>query len=142
LQQIFKYLNPAVKVTRTYITAKTVHRLAVQQFKQYHYTVQQVLKRSPGQIYIAFNGTRTRNCHALYGVTAVFRDHENQLQKVVLGILELVERHTGENIAAKILKIIRSFGIKDKVGYFTLDNAINNKTTIAEITEKLKFDPV
>jgi hypothetical protein len=33
----------------------------------------------------------------------------------VLGIPELVERHTGENIAAEILEIIRSFSIEDKV---------------------------
>jgi hypothetical protein len=142
LQQIFEYLNPAVKVTSAHITAKTVHTLAVQQFERYHSTVQQVLKRSPGQIHIAFDGARTRNRHALYGVTAVFRDTENQLQKVVLGIPELVERHTGENIAAEILEIIRSFSIEDKVGYFTLDNAANNETAMSEIAEELKFDPV
>jgi hypothetical protein len=100
------------------------------------------LKRSPGQIHIAFDGARTRNRHALYGVTPVFRDTENQLQKVVLGIPELVERHTGENIAAEILEIIRSFSIEDKVGYFTLDNAANNETAMSEIAEELKFDPV
>jgi len=74
------------------------------------------LKRSPGQIHIAFDGARTRNRHALYDVTAVFSDTENQIQKIVLGIQELVERHTGENIAAEILEIIKSFGIEDKVG--------------------------
>ncbi|SCO88905.1 uncharacterized protein FRV6_13033 [Fusarium oxysporum] len=84
----------------------------------------------------------TRNRHALYGVTAVLRDTENRLQKVVLGIPELVERHTGENIAAEILEIIRSFSIEDKVGYFTLDNASNNETAMSEIAEELKFDPV
>ena len=115
-----------------------MHRLAVQQFDRYHSTVQEVLNRSPGQIHIAFDGARTRNRHALYGVTAVFRDNENQLQKVVLGIPELVERHTGENIAAEILEIIRSFGIEDKVGYFTLDNAANNETAMAEIAEEHK----
>jgi hypothetical protein len=80
-------------------------------------------------------------------VTAVFRVTENQLQKVVLGIPELVERHTSENIAAEIiaaeiLEIISSFSIEDKVGYFTLDNAANNETAMSEIAEELKFDPV
>ncbi|CAG9954025.1 unnamed protein product [Clonostachys rosea f. rosea IK726] len=49
LQQIFEYLNPAIKVTSAHITAKTVHRLAVQQFDRYHSTVQEVLNRSPGR---------------------------------------------------------------------------------------------
>ena len=127
LQQIFEYLNPAINVTNAHITAKTVQSLAFKQFELHRSTVQQVLKRSAGQIHIAFDGARTRNRHALYGVTAVFRDTENQLHKIVLGIPELIERHTGENIAAEILQIIKSFGIEDKVGYFTLNNAATTK---------------
>ena len=100
------------------------------------------LRRSSGQIHIAFDGARTRIRHALYGVTAVFRDEDNQLRKLVLGIPELGERHSGENIAAEILDIIRSFGIEDKVGYFTLDNAANNETAMREIAQELHFDPV
>ncbi|KAJ6436471.1 putative AC transposase [Purpureocillium lavendulum] len=110
LQQIFEYLNPAVNVTSAHITAKTVHSLAVQQFERYHSKVQQVLKGSPGQIHIAFDGARTRNRHALCGVTAALRDEENQPKKVVLGLPELVEpleRHSGENIATEILEHCR-----------------------------------
>lgn len=142
LQQIFEYLNPAVKVTDAHITAKTIRKLAIQQFERHHATVQEALRRSPGQIHIAFDGARTRNRHALYGVTAVFRNMDNQLQKVVLGIPELIDRHTGENIAAEILDIIKSFGIGGKVGYFTLDNATNNETAMAEMAEELNIDPV
>lgn len=121
---------------------RRLHSLAVQQFERYHSKVQQVLKGSPGQIHIAFDGARTRNRHALYGLTAAFRDEENQPKTVVLGLPELVERHCSKNIATEILEIIRSFGIGDGVGYFTLDNAANNETAMTEIAEELKFNPV
>ncbi|EJP61390.1 restless-like transposase [Beauveria bassiana ARSEF 2860] len=88
------------------------------------------LRRSPGQIHIAFAGAR------------VFRDEDNQLRKLVLGIPELVERHSGENIAADIIDIIRSFGTEDKGRYFTLDNAANNDTAMREIAQELHFDAV
>ncbi|OAA52146.1 Ribonuclease H-like protein [Cordyceps fumosorosea ARSEF 2679] len=142
LRQIFEYLNPAVRIKDAHVTAKTIQSLAIQQFERHRDAVQHALRRSPGQIHIAFDGARTRNRHALYGVTAVFRDEDNQLRKLVLGIPELVERHSGENIAAEILDIIRSFGIEDKVGYFTLDNAANNDTAMREIAQELHFDPV
>ena len=60
----------------------------------------------------------------------------------MLGIPELVERYISKNIAAEILEIIRSFSIEDKVGYFILDNIVNNKMVMLEIVEELKFDPI
>ncbi|TQV90154.1 restless-like transposase [Cordyceps javanica] len=57
------------------------------------------------------------------------------------GIPELVERCFGENIAAEILDIVRSFGVEDKMGCFTLDHAANNDTAMGEIAPELHFDP-
>lgn len=74
LRQIFEYLNPAVHMKAVHVIAKTIQSLAIQQFERHRDAVQHALRRSPGQIHIAFDGARTRNCHALYGVTAVFRD--------------------------------------------------------------------
>jgi hypothetical protein len=51
-----------------------------------------------------------------------------------------MKRHTGENIAAEMLEIIRSFNIEDKVGYFTLDNAGNNDTAMEIIGRELGFN--
>jgi hypothetical protein len=42
---------------------------------------------------------------------------------------------TGENIAAEVFTIIDLFGIGDKVGYATLDNAPNNDTAMDSLGE-------
>ncbi|SPJ87877.1 uncharacterized protein FTOL_12346 [Fusarium torulosum] len=64
----------------------------------------------------------------------------NATNKCVLGLPELLDRHTGENIAEQILDIVREFKIGDKLGYFTLDNTSNNKTIIEELGRELVFD--
>ena len=70
----------------------------------------------------------------------MFRDSNDRLQKCVLGLPELTERHTGENIAGQIIEIIREYEISDKIGYFTLDNACNNKISMVELVLEFGFD--
>ena len=98
-----------------------------------------MLQNSLGQIYIQYDGWKSGNRHALYGITYVFRDSNNRPQKCVLSLPELIERHIGENIAGQIIEIIQEFEINNKLGYFTLDNASNNKTSIEDLGLEFGF---
>ncbi|KAH7461153.1 hypothetical protein FOMA001_g19163 [Fusarium oxysporum f. sp. matthiolae] len=69
-----------------------------------------------------------------------FQDEKNKPRKIVLGVPEVSTRHSGTNIAAEVLEIIDSYGIKNKIGYFTLDNAENNDSAMAVIGGELGFD--
>lgn len=140
LRSIFEYLNPSVAVRDAHISRQTIRRIAVRQFEAHKDGVKEALRAAPGQVHIAFDGARTRNRHTLYGITAVYRDSSNQPQKVVLGLPELINRHTGEHIATEMLDVIRFFDLEDKVGYFTLDNAGNNDTAMAIIGGQLGFN--
>jgi hypothetical protein len=140
LRSIFEYLNPSVAVRDAHISRQTIRRIAVRQFEAHKDGVKEALRAAPGQVHIAFDGARTRNRHTLYGITAVYRDSSNQPQKVVLGLPELINRHTDEHIATEMLDVIRFFDLEDKVGYFTLDNAGNNDTAMAIIGGQLGFN--
>ncbi|RKK08194.1 hypothetical protein BFJ68_g17905 [Fusarium oxysporum] len=61
--------------------------------------------------------------------------------KLVLGLPELKNCHSGGNIAAQILEILESYEVLDRVGYITLDNAGNMDTEMEEIADALGFDP-
>ncbi|KAJ3542075.1 hypothetical protein NM208_g2341 [Fusarium decemcellulare] len=111
---MFEYLSPSVSITEAHISDVTID--------------------------IQFDGWRSGNRHALYGVTCIFRNLDNTPQKCVLGLPELLDRHTGENIPEQILDIGQEFEIGDKLGYFTLDNASNNKATMEELGRELGFD--
>ena len=41
----------------------------------------------------------------------------------------------GKNIAEEIIEILKSYDIRDKIGYFILDNATNNNTTMVAIAK-------
>ena len=56
LRDIFNYLNPSVEITQANITHKTVHSIAEREFNNNKARVKEVLRQSPGQIHIQYNG--------------------------------------------------------------------------------------
>jgi hypothetical protein len=57
-----------------------------------------------------------------------------------IALPQLIGAHTGDNIAEVILKVLKDFSISSsQVSYFMLDNASNNNTAIAAITDKMGF---
>ncbi|KAJ2971919.1 hypothetical protein NQ176_g7453 [Zarea fungicola] len=139
LRAVFEYLNPLVKTTEAHLTHDTVRRRILTVYEENKEEIKRVLAAAPGLIHIAFDGWRSNNRHALYGVVCYFLDATGQPQKLVLGLPELVDRHSGENIATHIVDILESYDITSKVGYFTLDNA-SNDTAMREIGRALGFD--
>jgi hypothetical protein len=57
----------------------------------------------------------------------------------VLGAPELRTRHFGHNIAAEILDVLDAYGIQDRIGYFTLDNAESNNKAMEVIGGEIGF---
>ncbi|RWA03211.1 hypothetical protein EKO27_g11894 [Xylaria grammica] len=97
-------------------------------------------RASPGRIHISFDGRRSGNRHALYGVVVFFTDESNKPCKLVIGIPEVSTRHTGQNIATQIIEVLKTFQIEHKIGFFTLDNAANMDTTLDKIGHTLGFN--
>nr|AAK16925.1 restless-like transposase [Fusarium breviconum] len=139
LRKIFAYLNPCVKLSDANLSATSIRRKIVASYEQHKTKVMEVLQSSPGLIHVSFDGWRSGNRHALYGIMCFFQDEKNKPRKIVLGVPEVSTRHSGTNIAAEVLEIIDSYGIKNKIGYFTLDNAENNDSAMAVIGGELGF---
>ena len=53
---------------------------------------------------------------------------DNNVRIVLLGIKRITSSHTDENLARHLIKLIDDNRIKDKLGYFMLDNADNMDT--------------
>lgn len=141
LRRIFEYLNPSVEQTQAHIGHDIVRKRIIQIYESNKTYIIKVLKEVPGQIHVSFDGWRSRNRHALYGIICFYADSNGYPSKLVLGLPELGARHTGGNIAAQILEILESYEILDKIGYFTLDNASNMDSAMEEIGMKLGFEP-
>jgi hypothetical protein len=55
-----------------------------------------------------------------------------------IALPQLTGAHSDEKIAEVVLSILQQFGISSRtIGYFVLDNASNNDTTIHAIAQKL-----
>ncbi|KAJ3453329.1 hypothetical protein MRS44_017576 [Fusarium solani] len=74
---------------------------------------------------------------------AEFEKHkgkDGKARKLILGVPELTVRHFGANIRHEIVEILEPYKIpEEKIGYFTLNNAPNDDTTIDTIRERFKF---
>ena len=123
-----------------YICGDTIWKRAIEAYNKYKEMVIEVLQKSPGLIHISFDGWRSRNRHAFFGTTAFFRDENNKPCKIVLGVPKVFERHHGYNIGGEILNIIYDYKIDKKIGYFTLDNAVNNDMALEVIGAELGFN--
>ena len=56
-----------------------------------------------------------------------------KLRKTIAAIREVSGEHTGDNLAEVVMKVIKEWGIQEKLGYFIMDNAPNNDTMIRKI---------
>jgi hypothetical protein len=140
LRAIFEYLNPFVASADAHVGHDTVRKRAIAEFEKHKGKVIEVLRNAPGLIHISFDGWRSRNKHALYGVACFFRNEDGKARKLILGVPELTVRHFGANIGHEIVEILESYEIpEEKIGYFTLDNAPNNDTAMDTIGERFKF---
>ncbi|KAI8402177.1 hypothetical protein FOFC_17482 [Fusarium oxysporum] len=139
LRQIFEYLNPLVKITDANITRTTIRRKVLSAYEMHKDKVVAALKQSCGLIHVSFDGWKSGNRHSLYGIACFFRDENSQSRKLALGVPELRTRHFGHNIAAEILDVLDAYGIQDKIGYFTLDNAESNDKAMEVIGGELGF---
>jgi hypothetical protein len=91
-------------------------------------------------LHILFDGWTSPNHHAFFGIMCFFRNKNNKLRKLLLGIPKLI-KHTGSFINGEVIAVLQSFGITpERMSYFTLDNAKNNTIAMVAIGQKLGFD--
>jgi hypothetical protein len=70
-------------------------------------------------------------------ITAHYIDNNWTLQKQLIGFREILHPHTAENIFQVIMEVFETYGIKDKVGSITFDNASNNSAAIPMFIRRL-----
>ncbi|XP_058816189.1 zinc finger BED domain-containing protein 4-like [Topomyia yanbarensis] len=113
------YTLPSRK-TLTYSLMPTV-------YENLHATVKSNLQDAPA-VSLTCDGWTSINNQGFYAITAHFFDKSNQLMSHLLECSEFNERHTGENIASWIMRVLKLFCIDSKVAAIVTDNAANMKS--------------
>jgi hypothetical protein len=59
----------------------------------------------------------------------------------VLALTGMADHNGGKEICANVLKVINDYNIRDRIGYFILDNAKNNDKAVEFLCAELELDP-
>lgn len=94
------------------------------------------LQQSVSQIHFTLDLWTSPNHIAFLGVIAHFTLPSGTLTQALLALQEMEGSHTGENICHAFISIVEEYNIRDRIGYFMMDNATNNDTFIDCLAEK------
>jgi len=73
------------------------------------------------------------NHRAFLGVVGHWISGDGKLHGTLLGLRRFHGSHTGVNQAQHFWEVVKLYELETKVGYFTLDNASNNDTTLTQV---------
>ena len=86
-------------------------------------------------VHFSFDLWSSPNNRAFLGIVGHWVDTTGTLHSGLLGMKRFHGPHTGENQAVHFLDVIKDWNLFDNIGYFVLDNASNNDTAMASISE-------
>jgi len=109
-----------------------------QQFTYYKKKLAQELQSLTSKVSLIIDCWTSSNQLAFQGVIARFIDKNWNLCTIPLDLTLLSGPHTGENIAHSLLKVVEEFGITDKIGSITTDNAANMDTFFVSFANLLE----
>jgi hypothetical protein len=102
------------------------------------------LSCAASKIHISFDGWITKGgTRGFFRIVAHFATLLGEIHDLPIALPQLNGAHTGEAIATAVVVMLKAYGItSDTLGYFILDNASNNDTTIAAVAREFSdFNP-
>jgi hypothetical protein len=91
-------------------------------------TVREELAQAKSDINLSLDLWTSDNGLPMLGIVAHFINKDYAFKATLLALPKVLGSHSGENMATFLLPVIKEFAIKDKLGYFVMDNASNNDT--------------
>jgi len=102
--------------------------------------VHKTLQSAITKINVSFDLWTSKNKLALLGLCAHFINNSGDCITSLLALPRQKGRHTGFVIAETVSEIIASFGLQERIGYFTTDNASANKKTLNYLAQEHGFE--
>ena len=136
-----EYINPVANrmLPDSNYTVKTHAKGLFAEGKQ---RLRHILATALSDIHIICDIWTSPNYIGLLGVVAHFTSEKGQLHVITLALIELQGDHSGLNQAAVVLDVLNDFGIRNKLGYFVMDNAASNDALTEVISNTLREEGV
>jgi hypothetical protein len=115
----------------------TIRKWIVEEFEQRKKELRHELRAARSNIHISFDLWTSPNCYAIMAIIAHYIDSNGGRQAKLIALRSLDGEHTGENMAALLLKVFREYKIGGRIGFFILDNASTNDVCVDLVLRKL-----
>jgi hypothetical protein len=97
-------------------------------YEQKKASVKASLKAAASRIHLAFDLWTSSNNYAIMAVSSHFLDSKGIQQQRLLALTRQSGAHTGDNLAATLLHVVKEWEIQDHIGTLVSDNASSNDT--------------
>ena len=135
---LLTYLNP--RCERHIPSSSTASRTVAILYDKTLGTVTETLQSAITKINVSFDLWTSKNKLALLGLCAHFINNTGNSITSLLALPRQKGRHTGFNVAETVSDIIASFGLQERIGYFTTDNASANEKTLTYLANEHGFE--
>jgi hypothetical protein len=113
--------------------------MVISEYQRQKEISKETIRRSRSRISISFDTwTAPFAKKHIISVIAHFVDENWERRHLQLSMSRLYGDHSGANLAAHIVLILRDWGIDDQIGYFITDNEAANGTAIDHILSAIE----
>ena len=116
---------------------KTIRKWIIEEFEQRKKELRHELRAARSNIHISFDLWTSPNCYAIMAIIAHYIDSNGIRQAKLIALRSLDGEHTGENMAALLLKVFQEYKIGGRIGFFMLDNASTNDVCVDMVLRRL-----
>ena len=139
LHKILLLLNPHVEPI-LWSSHNTSRSRIIEAYSYHKGTISEILAKAKSKISISFDGWMADTGGNFIGICFHFIDMDYKLQTTLCGMPRIKGEKSGRNQAAVILPVLLNFSLNTKnLGWFILDNATSNDTTLDELSATFSF---
>ncbi|KAL6405347.1 Ribonuclease H-like protein [Ilyonectria robusta] len=138
-RRLLLYNNPSL-LEGQIPSDRTLVNLLTNEYNRALGPVHELLQRARSMIHFTFDGWTSRQNASFLGINARFIDRDWKQWRILLALPALRKRHTGAALADEVADTICAFGLQERIGYYTLDNATNNDTAMEALAGEFDFD--
>jgi len=131
---MLRMLRPGTKVP----SANTIKNRIMGMFNAEKARVRTLLQETPGKLSFSLDVWTSVNMEPFLGITVHWIDEEWRLQGMLLDLVPLEGKHTGESLCTAFVDVCSDFGILTKLLAVTSDNASNNLSFATELEKTCK----
>jgi hypothetical protein len=136
------YFRKMVKLLNEGVAAlipgrNTIRKWIIEEFEKRKKELRHELRAARSNIHISFDLWTSPNYYAIMAIIAHYIDSNGARQAKLMALRSLDGEHTGENMAALLLKVFREYKIGGRIGFFMLDNASTNDVCVDLVLRKL-----